>query len=143
AGDVVARVHGAEHRAIGAAVLALLVTAAALWAARWVRASWLHWLALLCIPAAIAVLWMWWSGGALGDDIRALPLDTLKEIGTDPTLTGAADAANQARALYEASEHGSLVPELALRPALEALAIALVLALAVWGWSNRRVLRAA
>lgn len=141
--DLVTRVHGAEHRALVVAALGFALVALVLWRTRWVRRVWLHWAALVAVPVMAAAAWMGWAAAALGEEVRGLPLATLDDIRSDPTLSSFAGAVGIARDLCLASEHGALITALAFQPALEALAIAVVLALGVWGWTNRRVLRAA
>jgi len=140
AADLVTRVQSAEHRALVVAALAFAIVALVLWRARWVRRVWLHWAALAVVPAIAVMLWMGGTAASLGDDVRGLPLATLDDIRSDPTLGSFAGAVVTARELCLASEHGTLGSALAFRPALEALAITIVLGLGIWGWTNRRVL---
>lgn len=127
---------------------AFAAIAAMLWgfSHRWIRHGWLQWLLLLVIPVVASVAYIGGATDGIRDRLVDLPAKTLQDIPADPVLgvkAGYADAARRALQLKNADADGHLWRSLALQPGLIAALVACFGLAGVWGWTNKRRMRAA
>lgn len=129
----------------GAALVAFLACGLGLWwlSAYWLRYRLLQWLALLALPSLVALALFASSTSGVERSLHDLTRDWLTRAEKDPKLSADREQKatfTHALALYDANET-SLLAALALRPTLQIAGGALVLALALWLVTHRRVLQ--
>lgn len=128
----------------GAALLAFAVCGLGVWwlSARWLRYRFLQWLALIALPALVALAIFRSSQSLAEQSLKKLPRDWLSKAERDPKLS--ADPEQKATFAYALSLHDadetSLLSALALRPTTEIAGGALLLVILIWLQTHRRAL---